>query len=101
MSELTGKRTLRLTEKGLHAIGYVPVAWVPLVNFPPRTEITMKLDDRRRTPSEFRNLLEVRVRKLSRTKPAPDRMEALCEIRDIADVAIAQMQTEDPSLSST
>lgn len=44
----------------------------------------------KRTPSGFRNLLEVRVRRLSSTKSKEQQVEALTEIRDIAQAALDQ-----------
>lgn len=46
----------------------------------------------RRTPSQFRNLLEVRVRRLSRSKTKEQRLQALVEIREISEAAIKQHQ---------
>lgn len=43
-----------------------------------------------RPPSSYRNLLEVRVGRLRRSKSNEVRLEALKEIRDIADAAIKQ-----------
>lgn len=44
-----------------------------------------KLDlTRKRSPSNVRNLLEVRVRRLAATKDTESRIQALQELRDIA-----------------
>lgn len=45
---------------------------------------------KKRTPSGFRNLLEVRVRRLSSSKSKEHQAEALTEIRDIAQAALDQ-----------
>lgn len=51
----------------------------------------MGLDlSKRRTPSEIRNLLEVRVRRVSGNRPKEEQLQALVEIREIADAAIKQ-----------
>lgn len=48
-----------------------------------------KLDlSRRRSPSNVRNLLEVRVRRLAATKDTETRIHALRELRDIADASL-------------
>jgi hypothetical protein len=45
---------------------------------------------KQRTPSGFRNLLEVRVGRLRQSKSRERQIEALREIRDIADAALRQ-----------
>ncbi len=45
----------------------------------------------KRTPSAWRNLLEVRVRRLAGTKPVEVRRQALTEIRDLAQQALEQL----------
>ena len=43
---------------------------------------------KKRNPSDVRDLLEVRVRRISGTKPEEVRVQALQEIRDIADASL-------------
>jgi hypothetical protein len=51
----------------------------------------MALDlEKRRSPSDYRNLLEVRVGRLRSSKAEEVRIEALREIRDIANAALKQ-----------
>jgi len=50
---------------------------------------TSNLDlSKRRAPSQVRNLLEVRVRRLAATKDRETRILALRELRDIADASL-------------
>ena len=50
---------------------------------------------RPRSPSELRNLLEVRVRRQAQSYSAKVRRQALQELRDLADAAIAQMDEKE------
>jgi hypothetical protein len=47
--------------------------------------------NKRRSPSELRNLLEVRVRRQAHSYNTDARREALEEIRDLANAALAQI----------
>jgi len=49
--------------------------------------------DRPRSPSELRNLLEVRVRRQAQSYDVATRRAALVELRDLADAAIRRLDT--------
>jgi hypothetical protein len=51
--------------------------------------------NKHRSPSELRNLLEVRVRRQAHTYDVDKRIEALAEIRDLADAAIQHLEKKD------
>jgi hypothetical protein len=51
--------------------------------------------DRRRSPSQLRDLLEVRVRRMARTYDVDVRRQALTEIRDLADAALRYLGGDD------
>ena len=46
---------------------------------------------KKRTPSNYRNLLEVRVRRLSSSKTKEQQVEALREISEISDAALSHL----------
>lgn len=46
----------------------------------------------RRTPSNYRNLLESRVRRLSSSKGREVQVQSLKEIREIADAALGHLE---------
>lgn len=50
----------------------------------------------RRTPSQWRDLLEVRVRRLSARKTPPERRQALAETWAIAAAALDQHDRDHP-----
>lgn len=55
----------------------------------------MKLDtSKRRSPSELRNLLEVRVRRQAQSYSKDARRKALAEIRDLAATALDQLEED-------
>lgn len=54
----------------------------------------MSGDRKRRSPSELRNLLEVRVRRQSQSYSKDERREALLEIRDLVDEALDDLRED-------
>jgi hypothetical protein len=50
--------------------------------------------DRPRSPSELRDVLEVRVRRQAQTYSAEQRRQALVELRDLADAAVRRLDTQ-------
>jgi hypothetical protein len=50
---------------------------------------------KRRSPSQLRNLLEVRVRRLAASYDLNVRLQALRDIRQLADDALAQLDDEE------
>jgi len=52
-------------------------------------------DRPRRTPSQLRNMLEVRVRRLSQSYDVHQRRQALQEIRELAAEGLAALGTAD------